>query len=284
MVLDGQGQIVRALELAAQSVEDARAAGDTQALLIALYGFAWVSVREARIDDANRALIEAEAIAGAHAFYRIKLIGLRGALSYARSDYEAAVAAFAESVREHRARGNTSEALRAAMNLAHTSHVRGETMRAIAIGREILPVAREDPDVSLRALVLCNLAGCLVAVDDLLGAAQVAGEVIELLGVDQPTHYCVSLAVEYLALTYASIGDLQRAGLLAGYSDAALHAVGYARDVGEQRGRDRLVTALRAGLPEHELEQITGDGQRLGPAAAFAISLELMDGLLAEED
>jgi predicted ATPase len=274
-VLDDRGWHVRTREIAPRAADYARATNDPTTLLRALYALAWMHLRDNQIADADRVIGEAEQVANPPIIVRLRIMATRAVLSYMQGDYDDTVRLFEDILREHRALGNAGEALLAATNLANAEHIRGETHRAIAIAEEFLPAARNDPDTSRRALLLGNLAGFLVAVDNLLGAAEIAREVIELLGVDDATHFCVSLAVEALALGYAIVGDLQRAALLAGYSDATFRAVGYGREAGEQRNLDRLMMLLRAGLPEDEIERIMAEGRRLEPLAAFTLALAL---------
>jgi tetratricopeptide (TPR) repeat protein len=283
-MLDNRGLIVRTREIAPRALEDARASNDPMALARALYTVGWMYLRDNRVDDADRAISEAETIADPPIPVRLRIMEARAVICGMRADYDAAVRLFEEIRREHRACGNLNEASLAALNLANAEYIRGETRRAIDIAQEILPSVRNEQDTSRRGLLLGNLAGWLVAVDDLLGAAQVAREVIELLGGDVPKHSCVSLAIESLAIAYALIGDVARAALLAGYSDAALNLVGFSRDPGEQRGRDRLMALLRAALPAEELERMLTDGRGLEPAAAFTHALALAEGVQAASD
>jgi predicted ATPase len=279
-VLDYRGLIVRTREIAPRALEYARATNDPTTLLRALYALAWMHVRDNRIEDADREISEAEAVPNPPILARLIIMEARAVLCYIKGDYDATVRLFEEIHREHRALGNASQTLLAATNLANAEHIRGETHRAIAIAQEILPAARSDSHISRRALLLGNLAGFLVAVDNLLGGAQIAREVVELLGVDDPTHSAVSLAVEAVALAYAIIGDLERAALLAGYSDAAFQAIGYGRDGGEQRNRNRLTALLRSGLGEDDIERLMADGRGLEPSAAFTIALAIADGVV----
>jgi predicted ATPase/class 3 adenylate cyclase len=273
-VLDNQGQIVRTREIATSALGYARAAGDPGTLLRALYAVAWASLRENRIADADTALREAEAIPNPTIYDQLDLMETR-AILHALAENDALAVNLFERIRsEHRALGNTNEELRAAMNLANAEHKRGETLRAIAVTREILPAVRRDPDTTQVATVLCNLATCLVAVDDLLAAADIAREAIVLLAPTQPNHCCVSIAVEDLALAHAIRGDLTRAAVLAGYTDAALREIGYARDTGEERGYDRLQTLLRAGIGDTDVARYAAEGRLLDAEAAIGIALE----------
>jgi predicted ATPase/class 3 adenylate cyclase len=274
MVFGNLGQLVRWQELTTRAVAYARAGDDPTALVRALTSSAWVDMRDHRAAEADRSLTEAEALVTTNVSDRLKLLEARGLLSYFQADYDTAVRVFADLQREQKALGNMREVQRAAMNLANAEHVRGETRRAIAVARDILPKMRRRTDRSLRIFVLCNLACALVAVDDLLGATDTAREAMALLAAEQPTHPCVSLVIEVMALVHAIIGDLERAALLLGYSDAALQAIGFTREVGEQRGYDRLMTLLQAGLTADTVERCIREGRLLGSEAAIALASE----------
>jgi hypothetical protein len=56
-----------------------------------------------------------------------------------------------------------------------------------------------------------NLAGYLVAVDDLPGALAAVREVIGVHAACEPDHYYIAIAIEHLALATALRGDLTRA-------------------------------------------------------------------------
>jgi predicted ATPase/class 3 adenylate cyclase len=274
MVLDDQGMLVRTREIAPRAVEYARASHDPKSLLLALCSLAWTHLRDNRIEDADRAISEAEQIPNPSMNERRRLMDTRAAVHYIKEEFEAAVHLFAEVRREQHTLGNDRKEQYAALNISSAEHARGETHRAIAVAREILPDVRRNPDKGLFVILACNLAGCLVAVDDVLAGGEFAREVIGMIGADQPTHACVSLCVENLALAYAIVGDVQRATVLTGYSSAALEAIGYVRNIGEQRGYDRLMERLHADVEPADLERMLAEGAALEPGAAFVIATD----------
>jgi predicted ATPase/class 3 adenylate cyclase len=272
--LDNQGQVVRTLDVARRAVEAARSANDPAVLLRALNISAWAYIHDYRSEAADRAITEAESIPDPVILDRLNTMATRAMLSYLQADYATTVRVFTEIRNEQRALGNTTEEQRAALNLANAELARGEARRAIAVAREILPAIRRNNDTSLRACVLCNLACALIAVDDLLPATEIAREVLLLLAPDQPNHRSVSFAIENMALVFAIIGDLQRAAVLAGYSDAALQSIDLVRDVPEQRAYDRLMELLRAGLGRRDIEHFSAQGRALAATAAVALALQ----------
>ena len=132
--------------------------------------------------------------------------------------------------REYRSLANERGSQVAGLNLAEVEHARGQTHRAIATVREMLPAARSRADTNLLANLLHNLAGYLAALDDLNGAAAAARESIGIHAAREPDHAHVAVAIEHLALVFALRGDFARAATLEGYADAALQRHGYERE------------------------------------------------------
>ncbi len=102
-----------------------------------------------RFDDAEQALAEAEAIPGTSTNLRIALLQTRALLSQFRGDLETAARMCEQLRKEHRSLGNTRGEQSAARNLAEVEHARGQTQRAIAIVREMLPAVRSGADNDL---------------------------------------------------------------------------------------------------------------------------------------
>ena len=196
-------------------------------------------------------------------------------------------------------RSETSAAsMLAALNLAEIEHARGQTQRAIAIAREVLPALRSGADKSMLASLLANLAGYLVAVDDLSGAVAAARESIGIHAAREPDHAYVAIAIEHLALVFALRGDRARAAMLEGYADAAFARHGFEREFTETTTHDRLTALLREDprarrtratdrrralhlhrrLRSHSRLRITNRNRVAAPAAspaAFALAMAL---------
>ncbi len=268
------GHKMRALELATQAVEQARASGATSSLAWALCYYALAATYLHRFDDAERALAQAEAIPGTSAPLRIGLLNARAVFSLFRGDSETATRMYEQLRKEWRSLGNTRGELNVALSLAEVEHARGQTQRAIAIVREILPAVRSGADTNLLADLLHNLAGYVVAVDDLPGAVAAAREAIGIRATREPDHAHVAIAIEHLALVFALRGDRARAATLEGYANAALARHGYPREFTETTTHDRLTTLLREGLAPDELARLIAEGAALTPEAAIALAFE----------
>lgn len=266
---------VRAFEVATEAVEHARAAGDASLLAWALGRYAATATFLHRLDDAELALAQAEAIPGTAVALRIALLETRALLSQFRGDLETAARMFEQQRKQYRSLGNTRGERIAALNLAEVEHARGgQTQRAIAIARETLRAVRSSADPIRLTGLLFNLAGYLVAVDDLPAAAAAAREAIGIRAAREPDHTHVAIAIEHLALVFALRGDPARAAALEGYADAAFTRHGFPREFTERTTHDRLTALLREGLTPDELTRLSAEGAALTPDAAIALALE----------
>ncbi|MGA8534541.1 MAG: adenylate/guanylate cyclase domain-containing protein [Candidatus Tumulicola sp.] len=268
------GHTMRAFELATLALKHARTGGEASSLARALCEYASAAAFLHQFDDAEKALVEAEAIPGTSTRLRVVLLEKRANLSDFRGDRETAARMHEQLRNEHRSLGNARGEQVAALNLAEVEHARGNTQRAIEIARQTLPALRSDTDKSWLAILLYHLAGFLVAVDDLSGAAAAAREAIEIRAAREPDHAHIAIAIEHLALVVALRGDRARAAVLEGYAGAALQRHGYEREFTEATTHDRLSALLHAGLAPDELARLTTDGAALTPEAAIARALE----------
>jgi predicted ATPase len=273
-LLDGSGQRVRGFSVATQAVEQARASGDGPSLARALSQYAnMATLFLHRFDDAENALVEAEAIPGTSADLRIRLLDARARLSQFRGDLETAARMFEQARKVHHSLGNTGAELLEALNLAEIEHRRGQTERAITIARETLTGARAGTG-KMRLVLLNNFAGYLAAADDLSGAVAAAQEAIGILAAHEPDHAHVAIAIENVALVIALRGDRARAATLEGYADAAFGRHGFEREFTETTTHDRLLALLHEELAPGELARLSAQGAALTPEAAIALVLE----------
>ena len=274
LLLMDSGHRVRAFELATQAVEQAQSSGDNSLIAAALGQYAQTATMLDRLDDAERALNEAEAIPGKSRHTRITLIGRRAVFSQCRGDLETAARMWEQLRAENHALGNTGTEHLTAINLAECEHARGNTERAIAIVREVFHEARSGDDEKLTANLLLNLAEYLAAIYDFSGAAATAREAIEIYGASEPDHPYAAMAIELVALVAAQLGNLSRAGILEGYAGAAMQRHGCPRGFTETATYDRLIGLLRESLAPDDLARLTAEGTALTPEAAIALALE----------
>ncbi len=276
-LLSSSGHKMRALDAATQAVEQARASSDDSSLAWALCRYANTAALLHRLDDAEHALAQAEAMPEISAAVRLQLLEARALISSFRGDLETAARTYEQLRKEHHSAGNTRGEQSAALNLAEPEHARGQTQRAIAIVRETLPAMRSSGDKGSLGALLVSLVGYLVAVDDVPGALAAAREAIEIHAASEPDHYYVAIAIEHLALAIALRGELTRAAIFEGYADAAFARHGFEREFTEATTHSRLAALLREGLMAEELVRLSAEGAALTPEAAIALALEERD-------
>jgi tetratricopeptide (TPR) repeat protein len=266
----------RALELATQAVAYARAGGDGPTLADALQKYAFVSLAFGPKGDAQakKALVEAESIPDASAYLRLLFLTTRAQLCAANGDTDAAVRIWEELRQRHRSLGNTRNEVVAVLNRAEIEHERGQTERAIALVREVLPQARRGREMALAHSLLANLAGYLVAANDFPGAIEAAYEVIGPHARREAEDAKVALVVEHLALVYALRGEFARASVLEGYAASEFRQLGFNRESTEIMTYERLTALLREGLAPDELSRLTAEGAALATEGAITLALE----------
>jgi predicted ATPase/class 3 adenylate cyclase len=273
-MLTHSGRKERALEVASQALAAARASEDGPTLADALDKYAWVNLCLGRWEDAERAHAEAEAIPGTSALLGILLLRTGAFLSVERGEIDAAVRMWEQLRKQHRSLGNTRDEAVSVLNYAEVEHERGQTQRAIALVREILPGVRRGREKQLLGNLLNNFAGYLLAADNLPEAVEAAREAIGLYAARESDDARVAIAIEHLALIHALRGDLTRAATLEGYVVAAFQQIGFERESTETMTFDRLSALLGEGLAPSDIARLTDEGAALEPAAATSLALE----------
>jgi predicted ATPase len=268
-----EGRAARAFDIATVAVAYARESADGPILAEALHVYSTCARQMRHFDVAEAALAEAAGIVGASTALRLRLLSARSSLDTQRGDFAAAAHRLEQLREEHRLLGNARSERIAALNLAEAEHARGQTHRAIAIVRDVLPGFAAQSDTTVHANVLANFAGYLAAIDDLPGAAAAARQAVDVLAAREPDGTYVASALEHLALTFALREDLAGAAVLSGYVDAAYARAGVAREKTETTTHERLATLLRERLDKHELARFLAEGEALTPESAVARGL-----------
>lgn len=268
------GRKTRELEAATQAVAQARLCGDKPTLAEALQAYSESAARLGRFDDAEQALREAEVISGVSAALALRILQARAVVSSQRRDLSMAARAFEQLRDKHRSLGNDVAERTMALSVAEVEHARGQTQRAVALVREVLPAFRTQNDSQRLVGALANLAGYLAALDDFSGARETANEAIRELAGREPEAAFVAIAIEHLALALALSGEVLRAVALAGYADAALQRHGYEREFTETTSHDRLSAFLREHFSPDDLARRLAEGAVLSPETAVALALE----------
>ncbi|MGD0472915.1 MAG: helix-turn-helix domain-containing protein [Candidatus Velthaea sp.] len=272
--LVGRESQERSVAAAAQAIVYARESGSRLQLGYALSRYAWGNLSMGRTGEADIALTEAETVPDVSTWLRVDLLRSRAFLAYLSNDAETAARIWVRVRTEQRTAGNVRGELLAALNLAEVEFGRGQTQRAIALAHETLSMVRGGTDADMLANALSNLAGYLIATDDLDDGVAAAGEAIRLLAVRDPVHANILLAIDRLSLVCALRGDLTRAATLDGYVAAAFERAGYQRESTDAITHDRLIALLRLGLDPGDLARFAAEGAAYSPEAAIFLATE----------
>jgi len=267
------GRPARAYEVSLDAVRYARESRNARTLPYALVQHALNAITLHKCDEAEKALDEAARFADSSAPLRLRTLHARARLGLERGDLAAAADAFEQLGVGYRAAGEQLFDLRNTYNLAEVEHARGNTGRAIALVREILPLLRSQSDRRSRVNALANLAGYLVACNELVEARAVACEAIGVFADQEPEHTWVAIAIEHLALTLAHSGEHSRAAKLHGYADAVLHRSGFQREFTERTTYERLDLLLQDRLSRDDQLRLIREGEALAPEAAVALAI-----------
>jgi predicted ATPase/class 3 adenylate cyclase len=260
----------RAYEAATEAVRLARLAGDVPTLAWSLAYFALVAARLRRFDEAEAALDEARAAVGSAATtgQRLTELEVRAFLALLRKDLAVAASAYASQLALLRSIGDDYGAATAAAAYAEAEHARGETRHAIELVGSVLPFIAQHGREQ-HALILGNLAGYHLALDQPAEARLALETSIALLEKAEATSAFVIIALEHTALALALEGETERAARLEGYCDAALRAIGYERETTEDITHRRLATLLREHLSEEQIARLAAEGVALRPERAI---------------
>jgi len=262
----------RAFEAAAKALGAARRSGDAAALHARLLSYAVECARRLDVDAAAAALSEAESIAGIEPTprQRLRILNTRGLIAMQRDDIDSAAAAHAESLALARSVGAVYARLAATLNLAELEHQRGNTHRAIELAKEVAPEVAVRLEFYTMVTLLNNLAGYLVAVDDVSGARAAAVEAIGRLSRSDVASGLMAAALEHLALVHALEGDAEKAARIFGSCENSYASSGYVREFTERKTHERLTQLLRERLGEERFETM----RRMGAAAAHEAIVE----------
>ena len=252
----------RAFEAADKALSAARRSGDAQALHSRLLSYAVECARRLDVDAAAFALAEAEAIAGIQPTPRqhLRILNTRGLIAMQRNDIDSAAAAHAESLALARSVGAVYARLAATLNLAELEHQRGNTFRAIELAKEVAPEVAVRLEFYTMVTLLNNLAGYLVAVDDVQGAREAAVEALGRLSHADAGSGLVAAALEHLALVHALEGEPERAARIFGCCETSYASSGYIREFTERKTHERLTQLLRERLGEERFERLRREG------------------------
>jgi predicted ATPase len=252
----------RAFDAAAKALAAARRLGDPQTLHFRLLSYAVESARRLDVAAAAEALAEAEAIPGVEPTprQRLRILNTRGLIAMQRNDIDAAAAAHAESLALARSVGAVYARLAGTLNLAELEHQRGNTRRAIELVKEVAPEVAVRLEFYTMVTLLNNLAGYLIAVDDVAGARDAAVESVGRLSRLDHGSGLMASALEHLALVKALEGSLEAAARISGYCETSYVASGYVREYTERVTHERLSALLERRFDPERLASLRAEG------------------------
>lgn len=262
----GLGRTNEALSSAERAVNYARASGDTFLLARARTQLAVALSRARRFDETEAIVAELEAAGVADLSPRMFVryhtaLALR---STYRGDADDAKRAYELIFAKYRALGVPMTNDVFVINFAEMEHLRGNTARAVAFVRERLPSITSRRS---RADILMNLAGYLVAVDDVPAARRAAEDSRDLR--NETDTVLRAVATEHLALVIALEGDLRRAARVLGYTSYCLARAGFERENTERTTYDRLRALLADELDSDEIARCEAQGRDYTPRQAL---------------
>jgi len=190
----------------------------------------------------------------------LRILNPRGLIAMQRNDIDSAAAAHAESLALARSVGAVYARLAATLNLAELEHQRGNTFRAIELAKEVAPEVAVRLEFYTMVTLLNNLAGYLVAVDDVQGAREAAVEALGRLSHADAGSGLVAAALEHLALVHALEGEPERAARIFGCCETSYASSGYIREFTERKTHERLTQLLRERLGEERFERLRREG------------------------
>ena len=269
--LGTRGHVSAAIVAGEDAVNSARACGDSDVLARALYVLTVNYARVRRLSESKATFAESQSIESPDVSAELFLLGLVVRIALPGM---LGVGTFDPTLIDRaRAKCQTLGVAVPPWVLHMTAEAefhRGNIDGAIAVAREALSSRRSDHHAGL----LQNLAGYLLAANDVAGAREAAIKSLELVErVDADSLTCV-WTIEHLALAFALEGDAPRAARLLGHTTARLSESGrvnegdFARESLEQATYERLRSLLAEHLTPVEIATYATEGSAYTPRQA----------------
>ncbi len=209
-------------------------------------------------------LTDAESVGDMHTLARA--LNMEGIVAMRRGDYESAFASFARCERLAARINRAYLEVMASGNLAELAREQGRCQDAIDLAKRALAIAEREADRASAAWLLCGLGTSFLTGGDTESAVSFTRDGIRM---------AFEVEDEWQALngidTYARIAFERResdvAGLLLGYVDARLGALGVPRQPPDERNMLELAACLRSTLGGHAFEMRLRDGGKLAREA-----------------
>ncbi len=195
-----------------------------------------------------------------------------GSVHFLAGDHESARRHNEAALAMRRALGDSTGMLASSVNMAELLFLDGDVAGALRHAAEAEAEARRRTALATLALILSNLAGYRLHVDDISGAMAAATEALRLsraIGQD----YLAVMCLEHIALALALRGVFGNAAQLLGFTDSHYRATGQTRERLEQAGHDRLIEVLETSVAAARLTALRAAAAAWTPQAADAAAL-----------
>jgi predicted ATPase/DNA-binding XRE family transcriptional regulator len=247
----------RAVALAEEVGDDGLLAAAHIRHTVALYALG-------KVDEALAANDRARAVLRRHPVQPNRRLGWvlqhRAWISMELGDLDGARRCVRGSLRIFRRLNDEREVTRLSSDLAELEFAAGRPEQALEIVDASLSRVADQP--ALESVFMCNRAGYLLSLGDIVEAELTAREAIELAQRTQSPERAQH-AIEHLAAAVAVAGKSEKAALLHGFVSAAYARSGYRRETSERSSYDLLVHALEKGLARGDLARLCEEGAEL---------------------
>jgi ATP/maltotriose-dependent transcriptional regulator MalT len=265
-----------------RAAEYARVGGDpvliARAMTMASAGYAAIG----QLDRADASVREVESLLGSLPPREIVAHYIRCAfIASLRGDNENAIRMYDDVANLYRSLGAPIVNANVFLNTAEIEHGRGNTTRAIAIARDGLRMFARS---NIRGRLLANLAGYLLAVDDVAAARIAAEESLAAGDFDDPDAVIYATPMLHLALVHALGGDLARGARLLGHVLSRYADAGVRAEHTEVVTIDRLRALLAAAPAPDDMLRYEAEGRDLNPRQARDLAVATAEQLLREGD
>ena len=163
---------------------------------------------------------------------------------------------------------------RALLYQAEVEFAEGHLEAAISQAREVVALARAARRTGLLGHALCNLAGYLIAHDELEEAAAALREGLPLAQESELDAVLLAGGLQHLAAIATRENRLERAAQLIGYAHAFFCAEFEGRSPAKQQIQAHLLESLRRALPGERLTELMEAGAQWTEEEAMSTALE----------
>jgi predicted ATPase/DNA-binding winged helix-turn-helix (wHTH) protein len=163
---------------------------------------------------------------------------------------------------------------RALIYMAEVEFAEGHLEKAITQAREVITLARAARRTGMLGHALCNLAGYLIAHEDLEEAGAALREGLPLAQESELDAVLLAGGLQHLAAIAARENRLERAAQLIGYAHAFFSSEFAGRSPAKQQIQARIVEGLRRALPGERLTELMEAGARWTEEEAMSTALE----------